>query len=779
VTGYLVSILPAAASATVTIAGTTASISGLSSGTAYAFTVAAVNAAGIGPASAASNAVRPTEPPPVVTALSPSTGPSTGGTVVTLTGTGFVPGTPGSVVSIGGAAATVTGVVAGSITAVAPAHGAGPQPVTVTNPDGQSSTLPAAFTYVDPPPAPAPAIASVSPTSGPGLGGTSVTITGSGFSRPVSVVFGGVAAVVTRETATSVEVTAPPHAVGPVDVSVANPDGQIATLAAGFAFGLPVNPPPSLASASPSQGPATGGTTVTLVGTGFAAPVRVTLAGIDAAVVGVTATAVTVVTPPLPAGSLDVVLANGDAQVATLPGGFTATAVPVVPPPSVAQIAPSSGPAAGGTAVAVTGSGFDASATVTIDGLTAPVVSRTATTLSVTTPAHAAGVADVVVTNGSGLWATLPAAFTFVAPPVLSGASPSSGPTSGGTAVTLTGSGFVSGAGGSTVSFGGATATVVSGTSTTLVVTTPVHAAGTLSVTVSNPDGQASTLAAAFTFVDPPPAPSTPTVSAVSPSSGPVAGGTLVTVSGSHFVNGGVVSFGGVPGTVVGQVLANQLTVATPAALAAGTVDVTFLDPFTGGVGSLAAAFTYVAPPPTIDGLSVRGAPPAGGTTVNVVGTGLQPGVTATFGGAAATGAVLSDATPPRKLLTLTVPPKPAGAGEFVDLVVRNPDGQTATFAGFHYGPPPSITGVSAAPPATITTVHKGDVLTITGTDFSSGTGVQVQIGQLAVITSATATEIVVVAPKNNPGTYQVVVTNSDGQYGVSPSGLSVVYPGP
>ena len=35
------------------------------------------------------------------------------------------------------------------------------------------------------------------------------------------------------------------------------------------------------------------------------------------------------------------------------------------------------------------------------------------------------------------------------------------------------------------------------------------------------------------------------------------------------------------------------------------------------------------------------------------------------------------------------------------------------------------------------------------------------------------------VAPKNNPGTYQVVVTNTDGQFGVSPPAFHVVYQGP
>src|ERR1700738_1522077 len=72
--------------------------------------------------------------------------------------------------------------------------------------------------------------------------------------------------------------------------------------------------------------------------------------------------------------------------------------------------------------------------------------------------------------------------------PTLTSISPSSGTTSGGTAVTLAGINFVSGA---TVKFGGVAATSVSVVnSTTITAKTPPNPAGTVSVTVTNPDGQ-------------------------------------------------------------------------------------------------------------------------------------------------------------------------------------------------------------------------------------------------------------------------------------------------
>jgi IPT/TIG domain-containing protein/PQQ enzyme-like repeat protein len=82
--------------------------------------------------------------------------------------------------------------------------------------------------------------------------------------------------------------------------------------------------------------------------------------------------------------------------------------------------------------------------------------------------------------------------------PFASSLSPSFGPTAGGTLATILGAGFQSGA---TVAFGGAAATGVSVVSSTQIrATTPLHAAGTVDVVVTNPDTHASTLPAAFTY---------------------------------------------------------------------------------------------------------------------------------------------------------------------------------------------------------------------------------------------------------------------------------------
>jgi hypothetical protein len=84
---------------------------------------------------------------PTLKSASPNTGSIAGGTTVTLSGTGFQ---SGAMVTFGGTAATnVTVVSSTQITAITPAHATGAVTVTITNPDGQSATIPAgSFTFV-------------------------------------------------------------------------------------------------------------------------------------------------------------------------------------------------------------------------------------------------------------------------------------------------------------------------------------------------------------------------------------------------------------------------------------------------------------------------------------------------------------------------------------------------------------------------------------------------------------------------------------------------------
>jgi IPT/TIG domain len=277
---------------------------------------------------------------PTVTGIAPALGATSGGLGVTISGAGF---TSGATVSIGGTPATNIAVVsATSLTATTPARAAGSADIVVTNPDGQSGRLSGGFTYETPVVAP-PSIASVSPTSGPEAGGTVVTITGTGFVSGASVSFGtSPASGVIVSGSTSMTATAPARSAGSVDLVVANPDGQSARLASVFTYtgSAPPPPPPPAAVAptitaiAPTSASTAGGTTVTLTGTGFAAGAAVAFDGTAASnVVVASATSITATTPAHAAGSVDVVVTNTDGRTGRLAGGLTYTAPPPPPPP--------------------------------------------------------------------------------------------------------------------------------------------------------------------------------------------------------------------------------------------------------------------------------------------------------------------------------------------------------------------------------------------------------------------------------------------------------------
>ncbi len=87
--------------------------------------------------------------------------------------------------------------------------------------------------------------------------------------------------------------------------------------------------------------------------------------------------------------------------------------------------------------------------------------------------------------------------------PTVTGISPSSGPASGGTAVTITGTGLSASPGGTTVAFAGAGAVAVSCSSTTkCTATSPAGGAGTVDVVVATAGGTSKTSAAdRFTYL--------------------------------------------------------------------------------------------------------------------------------------------------------------------------------------------------------------------------------------------------------------------------------------
>lgn len=265
---------------------------------------------------------------------------------------------------------------------------------------------------------PAPTISSISPNSGSTAGGTVVTINGTGFSGS-SVKFGGTAATNVSVTATAITATTPAHAAGKVDVVVTNGDNQTATLAQGYTYTVPG---PTITNVSPNTGPTSGGTAITITGTGFQTGATVKIGANAATDVNVvSATSITARTPLGPATeqlTVDVVVTNPDATKATATGGFTygvpALAIVSITPNSAL---PTGAPGAAPVTVTIYGAGFTtalAPSTVTVGGVAATNVQVIdPVTLRATFATQAAGSPkDVVITAGSTS-VTLKTAFSF------------------------------------------------------------------------------------------------------------------------------------------------------------------------------------------------------------------------------------------------------------------------------------------------------------------------------------------------------------------------------
>ncbi|MER5973497.1 IPT/TIG domain-containing protein [Streptomyces sp. NPDC002055] len=199
--------------------------------------------------------------------INPTQGPASGGNSVVITGTNFTGATS---VKFGTKSASFTVNSATQITATAPS-GSGSVGVTVTTPGGV--TTPVAYYYINP-----PIKSTLSATSGP-LDGSTTTLTGANLTTATSVTFGAVgSATPTVVNDSTLNVTAPTaEDPGTVPVTVTTRGGSTNGL-----FFTYVDAP-TVGTISPATGPQSGGTAVTVPGTGLSTAQTVTFGATSAA----------------------------------------------------------------------------------------------------------------------------------------------------------------------------------------------------------------------------------------------------------------------------------------------------------------------------------------------------------------------------------------------------------------------------------------------------------------------------------------------------------------
>jgi len=570
-----------------------------------------------------------------------------------------------------------------------------------------------------------PILRSISPTSVPAGSSQTITLTGSNFFADSQILFNGNSRPTTflGSTQLSVQLSGSDLAnPGTQTLSVSNPEGG------GWQSGsqnLTVfTTAPTLTGISPSSAIAgSGPLTLTATGTNFADTSVVQVNGASRSTAFVSSTQLTAT---LTAG--DLANAGSLSITVTSSGGTSAPLIFTVnnPVPSLASISPST-TFAGGPAFTLTvnGTNFVNGSVVQVNGSSRTTSFVSGTQLSAAIPASdiaSAGTLSITVVNpapGGGASAALSLVVNNP-PPSLTSISPSTA-FAGGPAFTLTvnGTNFVNG---SVVQVNGSSRTTTFVSSTQLTAAIPasdIASAGTLSITVVNPDGGAS--AALSLVVNNP----VPTLTSISPST-TFAGGAAftLTVNGTNFINGSVVQVNGSSRTTT-FVSSTQLSAAIPASdiASAGTRSITVVNPG-GASGSL--TLTVNNPVPSLTSISPSATTVGGPAfTLTVNGTNFVNGSVVQVNGSSRNTTFVSGTQ-----LSATIPASDIASAGTLSITVVNPAPGGGTSAHLTFtvnNPVPSVSSVSPNP---VVSVLSGYTLTISGSGFVSGSVVQIDGAQ-------------------------------------------------
>jgi hypothetical protein len=181
----------------------------------------------------------------------------------------------------------------------------------------------------------------------------------------------------------------------------------------------------------PDSGPTIGGTALTINGSGFGSSPKVTLGSSVVTLTSATDTRLIVATPEGQGTGVQVRVEVDGRLSAPLPFAYN--------PPLISQLIAGSAPTAGGTVITLTGSNFGLTPSVTVGGRVAPVLDSGHSMLTASLPAGQGVDQPVVLTVGGQVSNTLTLSYD---PPVIDSLSPASAATSGGTLLTVRGTGF-------------------------------------------------------------------------------------------------------------------------------------------------------------------------------------------------------------------------------------------------------------------------------------------------------------------------------------------------
>lgn len=616
----------------------------------------------------------------------------------------------------------------------------------------------------------APTVTKVAPATGPG--GSTITVSGTGFTPASVVTIGATTASCAVVSFVAISCVVPAGS-GTQQVSVTTDLGPSGTTVP-FLYA----PGPVLVPVVKKLNPAAGlpGSTVDIAGANLQLVKAVQFPAAGGS--WVTAPDFVVVTPSRLVVKVPVGAVSGQLRLTPHRGAAVTSGVvrylAVVRPSisSVDAVGDNTVGVVGGDTVVLRGAGLMVGATlpvVTVGGVPAPVLKTpvpTAASVAVKVPAGVGKQAPVVVTTAFGS-ATASVSLYYV--PKVTGAKAAGLLPDGRTAVLVAGLGFTGASAVTTgvgrlsaVTFGGTPADQVVVVSDKLVLAVAPSGLGIVDgVLVTTQHGTwsgASTGATrALTVL-------LPTVTGVSPvetATGSVPGN--VTVTGTNLRDGAAFTFGGEPAETVSVAVDGLSAVVTPPSRSsAATVAVSLTQDVAGEpyTTSRAGAFSYL-PIPTVTGIS-----PAAGSTgsqqpdVTITGTNLAENTLVRFGSA---GGVVQSAATDGSSLVVTPPVRDA-VGPVTVTVTNVFEGQqksASAVAGYTYSlAPATVTALST------TSAIPGTPVTITGTSFVGVTAVR--FGSTSVpftwLNGTTLYATVPVTPTGAHGTsQQVVVVNGTG----------------
>lgn len=568
-----------------------------------------------------------------VSKVDPPTGPIGGGTSVTVHGKGFQ--TP--VFCKFGSATAVSATLTSSsiVVCTSPSIPSAQSVILEVSTSGTTADIftdsRVQYTYTA-----LPAVVSLDPNFGLATGGDRVTITGTNFQSLPSTrcKFDSTTVVPVRVTSTVVVCNSPAHASGSVAVEVSSNGQDYSGNTIQFLYVAN----PSVTSILPTAGPLGGATVVTVTGTGFKSSSRLQckLGSILGIATFVSSTQITCRTP------FQTSIGEQELEVSLNARHWTSNGVKFdyYPSPAVSGFKPPRGQTAGGTLLSVLGENFRSTSSLLkckFDGTTEVTATYVHESLILcTTPADGAGVVDVEVTLNNQDYTSSGAQYRYTAPPpnplLL---HPSKGPVTGGTNVTIT----INAAATSyryensdldlKCKFDGlpeAGIPAVFIDDINIVCVSPGHIAGSVAVSITSNDLEYDNVAT-FTYID------VPTITAVSPDHGPLAG-AVVTITGTNFASPMHCRFGLIEVTAT-VASATSITCISPRAQMPGRValevsttdvDSTSPDQYFGSSASKPSGWFYRYRDVQVTSVSPAFGPAAGGTVVTVHGSSFSVG---------------------------------------------------------------------------------------------------------------------------------------------------------